>query len=68
MDGISTSVYSLRFFKELKNGSKGVSSSLTSGGVTVLCPWTRHFIRCLVLVQLRKTRPDMTEKLLTRTY
>ena len=25
------------------------SSSLTSGGVTVLCSWARHFIRCLVL-------------------
>ena len=35
----------------------------------MLCPLARHFIRCLVLVQPRKTenRPDMTEKLLTGT-
>ena len=31
-----------------------------------LCPWARHFILCLVLVQPRKMgHPDMTEKLLT---
>ena len=24
-----------------------------------MCPWARHFICCLVLVQPRKTRPDM---------
>ena len=32
--------------------------------VTVLCPCARHFIRCLVLVQPRKTGqcPNMTEK------
>ena len=40
-------------------------SSLTS--VTVLCPWARHIYPCLVLVQPRKTRPDITEKLLTGT-
>ena len=34
---------------------------------TVLCPWARHFIGCLVLVQLRKTHPDRTEKLLRGT-
>ena len=33
-------------------------SSLTS--VTVLCSWTRHIYPCLVLVQPRKTRPDIT--------
>ena len=27
--------------------------------------WTRHIIPCLVLVQPRKTPPDITEKLLT---
>ena len=37
-----------------------VGWSLT--GVTVLCPWTRHINLCLVLVQPRKTRPDITEK------
>ena len=35
------------------------SSSLTAGGVTVLCSWARNFIRCLVLVQPRKTRPGL---------
>ena len=37
--------------------------SLTGG--TVLCPLARHYILCLVLVQPRKTRLDITEKLLT---
>ena len=37
------------------------SLSLTGG----MCPWARHFIFCLVLVQTWKTHPDMTEKLLT---
>ena len=36
---------------------------LSLTGVTVLCPIARHFIGCLVLVQPRKTRPNMTEKL-----
>ena len=40
-------------------------SCLAPGGVTVLCHWARHFIHCLVLVQPRKTCPNMTEKLLT---
>ena len=40
-----------------------MGSSLTGG--TALCPWERHFILCLVLVQPRKTRPDITERLLT---
>ena len=35
------------------------SSSIT--GVTVLCPLARHINPCLV-VQLRTTRPDITEK------
>ena len=38
------------------------SSSLTAGGVTALCFEQDTFIRCLVLVQPRNTRPDMTEK------
>ena len=42
-------------------------SGLTGG--TVLCPWARQFIPCLVLVQPRKTGNclDMTENLLTGT-
>ena len=38
-------------------------SSLTA--ITALCPWARPINSCLVLVQPRKTRPDITEKLLT---
>ena len=41
------------------------SSSLTGG--TALCHLARHLILCLVVVQPRKTCPDMTEKLLTGT-
>ena len=37
-------------------------SSLT--GVTALCPWARHMYPSLVLVQPRKTRPFITERLL----
>ena len=53
-----------------------VIESLTQGGgvagysligVTALCPWTRHFIFCLELVQPRKTHPNIPEKLLTGT-
>ena len=36
------------------------SSSIT--GVTVLCPCARHINPCLVLVQPRTTRPDITKK------
>ena len=36
-------------------------------GGAALCLWARRFILCLALVQHRKTRPDMTEKLLTGT-
>ena len=32
----------------------------------MFCPLAGHFIRCLVLVQPRKTRPDITEKILTK--
>ena len=42
-----------------------VGLSLT--GVTVLCPSVRHIKPCLLLVQPRKTHPDITEKLLTGT-
>ena len=41
-------------------------SSLTGG--TALCPWARDFVLCLILVQPRKTRPNITEKMLTGTY
>ena len=43
------------------------SMRLTEG--TVLCPWPRHFIICLALVQLRKAGkcPNIAEKLLTET-
>ena len=37
-------------------------SSLT--GVTALCPWARHINPSLVLVQPRRTRPFITERLL----
>ena len=43
-----------------------VGSSLT--GVTALCPCARHIYPCLVLVQPRKTRPNIIERLLTGTY
>ena len=39
-------------------------SSLTS--VTALCPWARHIKHSLVLVQPRKTRPYITERLLNK--
>ena len=35
-------------------------------GVTALCPWARHIYPGLVLVQPRKTRPYITERLLMR--
>ena len=59
-------------FQEERSGSvlecltwdRGVGGlSLNKG--TVLGTWARHFILCLVLVQPRKTRPDMTEQMLT---
>ena len=47
---------------ERKTGDRKVASlSQTAGGVNVLCPLARYFIRCLVLVLPRKTRHDMTE-------
>ena len=37
----------------------------TAGGDTVSFSWARYFIHWLVLVQPRKTSPNMTENLLT---
>ena len=34
---------------------------ITAGEVTVLCPRARHFIRCLVLVQPRKTGNKLSQ-------
>ena len=42
-------------------------AGLSPIGVTVLCPFARHIYPCLVLVQPKKTRPNLTEKLLTGT-
>ena len=47
----------------LTRDREAAGSSLT--GLTVLCPSARHIYPCLVLVKPRKTRPDITEKLLT---
>ena len=41
----------------------GATGSSLYGG-TALCPWARHTNPFLVLVQPRKTRPYITEKLL----
>ena len=41
---------------------RGRRSSLTC--VTALCPWARHINPSLVLVQPRKTRPYISERLL----
>ena len=39
---------------------QGVAGSSYTEG-TALCPRARHFILCLVLVQPRKTCPEMTD-------
>ena len=39
---------------------RGVSDSSLIG-VTVLCPWARHTIPCLVVL-VRKTSPDITKQ------
>ena len=39
----------------------GVAGSILTG-VTALCPYARHINLCLVLVQPRKTCPNITEK------
>ena len=49
----------------LDSRPRGCGFSLT--GITVLCPWAWHIDPCLVLVQPRKTSPDITGKLLTGT-
>ena len=36
-------------------------------GVTALCTFAKHSYPCLVLAKPRKTHPDITERLLTRT-
>ena len=46
----------------LTRDREAAGSSLT--GVTALCPWARHIYPSLVLVQPRKTRPCLTERLL----
>ena len=46
----------------LTRDREAAGSSLT--GVTVLCPCARHINPSLVLVQLMKTRPYITERLL----
>ena len=46
---------------------QGVAGSSITG-VTTVCPWARHINPCLVLVQPRKTCPDITEKMLTGTW
>ena len=45
----------------------GRVEGLSLTGATALCPGARHINSCLVLVQPRKTRHDITEKLLTGT-
>ena len=40
------------------------AAGLSFTSVMALCPWARHIYPCLVLVQLRKTCPHITEKLL----
>ena len=40
---------------------------LSLTGATELSPWARHINLCLVIVQPRKTHPNLTEKLLTGT-
>ena len=40
------------------------SAGLSLTDVTALCPWARHINPSLVLVQPRKTRPFITERLL----
>ena len=48
---------------ECLTGDRGATdSSFTS--VTVFCPWARHINPGLVLIQPRKTRPYITERLL----
>ena len=41
------------------------AAGLSLTGVTALCHWARHIIPSLVLVQPRKTLPNVTERFLT---
>ena len=50
---------------QLVNYRMVFGSSLAACWVTVWCPYARHLIHCLELVQPRKTHPELTEKLLT---
>ena len=49
----------------LNRDRRAAGWSLT--GVTALCPWARHIDPSLVLVQPRKTSPDITDGLLIGT-
>ena len=49
----------------LTQDRRAAGSSLT--GVTAICPSARHVNPCFVLVQPRKTHPDISERLLTGT-
>ena len=40
----------VQFVEHWTGDQRVASSSLTAGGVIVLCPEARHFIHCLVLV------------------
>ena len=43
------------------------TAGLRLNGVTALCPWARHINPSLVMIQARKTRPDVNERLSTGT-
>ena len=47
---------------ECLTGDRGVADSKLTG-ITGLCPLARHINPCLVLVQLRENRPDITEQI-----
>ena len=49
----------------LTRDRRAADASLT--GFTALCPWARHINPSLVLVQPRKNRPDVIERVLTGT-
>ena len=51
----------------LVNWFQIIEPVLSKDKCVVLCSWEKHIYPHLVLVQLRKTHPDITEKLLTGT-
>ena len=51
----------------LDSGLRGCGAGLSLSGVTALCLKARHINPSLVLVQPRKTRPKITEKILIGT-